>query len=87
MMKQIVATYFTREQLLTTIDDLRAQVANGDSFEGSLQYAFPWDKEMGDPITDPTGPGFRVRASYRVGNSMGQGGIRMVGEWMEVADA
>lgn len=39
--------------------------------------------DMGDPVTDPDGPGFRVRASYRIGNSMGQGGLRMIGEWQD----
>ena len=79
---QLIATYLSKDEFLVVLDDMRALVAAGDSFEGSLSYEFPWNTEMGDPADDPA-DGFRVRASYRTGNSMGQGGMRMVGEWDE----
>jgi hypothetical protein len=73
--------YLTVDELVALLDDLRTRVAAGDSFEGSIEYTMPWSVELGDPEDDPSGqPGFRVRAAYRVGNTMGQGGMVMVGE-------
>lgn len=83
-MKKIIPTYMTKDQLLVILDDIKTLVSKDDSFEGSLSYEFPWSTELGDPTDDPKGGnGFRVKASYRTGNSMGQGGMRMVGEWTE----
>lgn len=62
----------TKEELLGILDDMRARVESGDSFEGSVEYLMP---EPGDPPEAQ----FRVRAAWRVGNTMGQGGMRMVG--------
>lgn len=75
--------YMTKDQLLAVLDDIKSLISEDDSFEGSLSYEFPWSKEAGDPADDPKGNGFRVQASYRMGNSMGQGGLRMIGEWAE----
>jgi hypothetical protein len=56
--------------LLAVLDDIRARVAAGDSFEGSLEYAIP---------DEPTeGIHYAVRAGYRIGNSQGQGGFRLI---------
>lgn len=68
----------SKDQFLAVLDDIRAHVADGDSFEGSLQYTIP--EEPGDGID------FDVHAGYRIGNSLGQGGFRLIaGE--EVTDA
>lgn len=72
--------YLTQQDLLAVLDDMRERVAAGDSFEGSIEYTMPWSQEIGDPVTDPRGPGFRVRAAYRVGNTMGQGSLIVIGE-------
>lgn len=69
----------TKEQLLSVLDDIRARVLADDSFEGSFEYTMPWSTEIGDPETDGPEISFRLRAAYRVGNSQGQGGMRMVG--------
>lgn len=61
----------TKERLLEVLDDIRSRVANGDSFEGSIRYLLPEDPEHADD--------FMVEACYRVGNSAGQGGMRMIG--------
>lgn len=66
----------SHEDLLAMLDDIRKRVAEGDSFEGSFQYLMPLDD-------DAPPRSFDVQASYRVGNTMGQGGMRMVGEWRE----
>lgn len=58
----------SRDDLVALLDDIRNRVATGDSFEGNVQYL----------ISDRDHP-FDVAASYRVGNSAGQGGVRMVG--------
>lgn len=68
----------TREELLAVLDDMRARIELGDSFEGGINYLMPWAEELGDPVTDPP-DGFRVEGGYRVGNRMGQGGFRMIG--------
>ena len=65
----------TKEQLLAIIDDIRDSVINNDSMEGYLNYLLP-DED------DPKDVKFRVEARYRVGNSQGQGGMRMIGVTM-----
>jgi hypothetical protein len=75
--QQLIPRFCSKEELLATLDDIRARLAADDSFEGSLSWEFPWPD-------DPDGQGFRVRASFRIGNSMGQGGMRMIGEWAEI---
>lgn len=62
-----------QNDLLEVLDDIRSHVAAGDSFEGSIEYSIPED-ENAPPRT------FDVRGAYRIGNSMGQGGMRLVGE-------
>lgn len=69
----------TKQTLLTLLDDIRAHVEADDSFEGFIEYLMPWSEEIGDPVTDGDDVAFRVRASYRIGNSNGQGGMRMIG--------
>jgi hypothetical protein len=71
----------TTAELLGVLDDVRARVAAGDSFEGSLEYLMPYDEE--GVLVE--GADFMVRAAYRVGNSQGQGGMRLVGEQKEQA--
>lgn len=61
----------SREELLNLLDDIRARVADGDSFEGRLQYLIPQDTSAMHP--------FDVAAMYRVGNLMGQGGAVIIG--------
>lgn len=63
--------YMTREDLLAVLDDVRARVAAGDSYEGFIQYLRPHRADPPD--------GFRVEARWRIGNLQGQGGMRMVG--------
>lgn len=59
----------TTEELLQVLDDIRARVADGDSFEGHIEYSMPDEPGTAD---------FMVRAGYRIGNSLGQGGFRIV---------
>lgn len=60
------------EQLLAVLDDMRARVAAGDSFEGSIEYLMP------GPLEIDTDKDFAVMASYRIGNLDGQGGVRLI---------
>lgn len=64
----------TQEEVVATLRDMLEVVAASDSWEGSMEYLMPTDEKV------PDGTFALVRASYRVGNSMGQGGVRMVGE-------
>lgn len=61
----------SREELLRLLDDIRASVANGDSFEGHIRYQVP---EFAS-VTHS----FDVAATYRIGNRMGQGGCVVIG--------
>jgi hypothetical protein len=72
--------YCTKDELLALLADIRAHIEADDSFEGNIEYTMPWSTEVGDPEDDPPGQGFRVRAGYRVGNRMGQGGFVLVGK-------
>lgn len=67
----------SQEKLLAVLDDIRAKVAAGDSYEGNLSYLLPED-ENADPRS------FDVMASYRIGNLAGQGGMRIFGTWKKV---
>jgi hypothetical protein len=61
--------HMSREELLSLLDDIRAKVAAGDSFEGKLHYLLG---------TDADRP-FEVAAVYRTGNLLGHGTTEMVG--------
>lgn len=68
----ITPRIITHDELLGILDDIRLRVATGDSFEGSIEWMIP---------EAPAGArDFAVRASYRIGNSLGQGGMRLVGD-------
>lgn len=49
---------------------LAEAVETGDSMEGFLEYLIPSD----------VAPGVDVRARFRTGNRMGQGGMTFIGE-------
>jgi hypothetical protein len=57
--------------LAAVLRDMAALVEAGDSFEGSIEYFMP---TLGDPECYAM-----VRASYRIGNTLGQGGVRLIG--------
>jgi hypothetical protein len=60
----------TKEQVLAAIDAMRARIEADDSFEGSVSYTIMPDYlERGE---------FELQAAYRVGNSMGQGGMTII---------
>lgn len=70
----------SQEMLVAVLRNMADLVEQGDSFEGSIEYMLP----TGDIAAAEDMPDERayamVRASYRIGNSMGQGGVRMIGE-------
>jgi hypothetical protein len=61
----------SREELADILAALSARVRVGDSDEGSIEYL------LADPDADHP---HQVRAAYRVGNSMGQGGMVLIGQ-------
>lgn len=84
---QNAPVWISRNDLVDLLTEIRDAAAIGDSLEGSFEYLLP------DPGECPKGTGmskwvagFMVRASYRVGNLLGEGAIRMVGEMKEVPD-
>ncbi len=62
----------SKEELLSIIDEMGDRVGAGDSFEGFLNYLLPFPDDD-DSIH------FRVEVRFRVGNSEGQGGMKMIG--------
>lgn len=70
-MNPIIMTYAALADIL---DDMAQRVRNGDSFEGSIEYLMP---EPGTPEAEDY-DNVAVVGSYRIGNSTGQGGYRMI---------
>jgi hypothetical protein len=60
----------SQKAMLQLLDDIRRRVAEGDSFEGFVEYLIPEDPR--------SNADYDVRAAYRVGNTTGQGGMRLV---------
>lgn len=68
----------TREDLAATLREMGDLVEARDSFEGNIEYLMP------DPDDDvPEDTYAMVRAVYRVGNTMGQGGYRVIADYDE----
>lgn len=63
-----------RDELLAIIDDIREGIRTGDSLEGFINWTLPLEEDA-EPGT------FMVEARYRVGNTMGQGGYQIIGEF------
>lgn len=70
--------------LADTLRYMAALVDAADSFEGHIEYLMP-----GPEDNTPEGTYAMVKAGFRVGNRMGQGGFRTIGEYPSeaVADA
>jgi hypothetical protein len=64
----VPTTYAALAAVLRGMADL---VEAGDSFEGSIEYLMPDPANLDAEVM--------VRASFRIGNSMGQGGVRIIG--------
>lgn len=69
----------TADVLADVLFDIHDRIPMGDSLEGHISWAIPED-----PDAPPRS--FDVMASYRVGNTMGQGGMRVIGEWVEAPE-
>lgn len=72
----------SRQQLAALLDDISARVKAGDSFEGYLNYTMPMDDwpEGQKPENWPSDDcDFWVHGAYRIGNTQGQGGLRLLG--------
>jgi hypothetical protein len=61
------------DRLAAILEDMAERVRDGDSFEGSVEYLMPGP--LGLPAEDDQ---FAVQAAYRVGNTDGQGSIRLI---------
>jgi hypothetical protein len=69
-MSNLIPHPMSKATLLTLIEDIREHVEADDSWEGWIEYTMPENGEAD----------FQVRASYRIGNLGGQGGMRMIGK-------
>lgn len=70
-MSNLIPARMTYEQLADVLADMAVRARSGDSFEGHIEYLLPEDADA---------PAVDVTATYRVGNHMGQGGMRIIGE-------
>jgi hypothetical protein len=59
----------TKAEFIILLEALIRDIAEDDSMEGSLSYEWGEEPES-----------FRVQAALRVGNSAGQGGLRLIRE-------
>jgi len=80
-MSRLVPKPLTQDQLVEVLADMAQRVERGDSFEGSIEYLMPGPFE--DLMEIPEDTYALVKASYRVGNTDGQGGVRLIGVWGE----
>jgi hypothetical protein len=84
--------WMSHGHLVATLQDILDHVAAGDSFEGSIEYLLPGPgdqehfPEFRDAPEDEWMRGFLVQASYRIGNTQGQGSLRMIGQFREVPE-
>ena len=60
----------TRDDLAALLDDIKARVLAGDSWEGRISYTAMDEDLLSEEV--------RVEGCYRIGNTEGQGGIRMI---------
>ena len=60
----------SKDDLIATVKDILASIEANDSFEGTINYSCMHPAVQG--------PEFEVGAMYRVGNSMGQGGMVVI---------
>jgi len=65
-------------ELAVLLKDMARAVEEHDSFEGSVEYLMPSSMKP-DIDIDEAQPDVMVRAVYRHGNSLGQGGVRIIG--------
>lgn len=68
-----VPAEMSHRELAVLLADVAARVHRGDSFEGFIEYVLGDEPER-----------WLVRARYRIGNADGQGGMRIVGDFVEV---
>lgn len=61
----------SKAALIGVLNDIISLIEDDDSMEGSLEYSFGEDCERDE---------FMVQAAFRTGNSMGQGGMAMIGD-------
>jgi hypothetical protein len=65
----------SKDELVKTLKDVLAHVEADDSFEGFVAYEFPIPPEGYEALFEDAD--FGLMARYRIGNSMGQGGLRV----------
>lgn len=66
-----VAAHLTKEQFLDLLADIRRAVKDDDTWEGNLNWELP------GPYASPTAR-YAVSGAFRIGNSVGQGGMRVI---------
>lgn len=84
MAKGFVGIPVTHDELVKVLEDVLQRVKEWDSFEGFINYLMPitFDEEL-DKKYQEDGIYAILEARYRIGNSMGQGGMRMIGKMVD----
>lgn len=78
----------SKDELVEILEGMLASIKADDSFEGFLEYLMPIssmeDEDRAAKDQRWAAAEFAVRARYRVGNSMGQGGMSVFTKPREV---
>lgn len=72
-MSNLIPRRMSYAELADLLDDMARRVRAGDSYEGNIEYVIPLEDTEGLDMVE-------VRGTYRIGNLMGQGGMRMIGD-------
>lgn len=83
MTQQLMPMQVSRAELVLILEDILQRVKEGDSFEGNFEYRIPDPWPEADLSRDYE---YDLKAVYRIGNTGGQGGMRIYGNWEEVRD-
>ena len=83
-MSNLIPVEMTPAEVAEVLRDMAERVEQGDSYEGSIEYALPdvpeWAQRGEPQPEDWVERDYRlVRGAYRIGNTMGQGGTRLIG--------
>lgn len=70
-MSNLIPLEMSYEQLAALLEDMAHRARVGDSYEGHIEYLMPEEDGGPDKVL--------VRGAYRIGNTEGQGGMRLIG--------
>lgn len=73
-MNNLIPVKMSYTDLADLLSSMASLIRSGRSFDGFIEYQLPDPTETSTLTTE-----VMVRGSYRIGNSDGQGGVRIIG--------